>query len=54
MCLKCFEKGIYGENKSKDDFKPNDSLKSSATQGSVWIETETLLLLESVLKHGDD
>lgn len=54
VCLKCFEKGIYGENKSKDDFKPNESLKSCAAQGSVWTEAETLLLLESVLKHGDD
>ena len=52
--MTCFEKGIYGENKSKDDFKLNDSLKSSATQGSVWTEAETFLLLESVLKHGDD
>lgn len=54
ICLKCFEKGMYGENKSKDDFKLNDSAKSTGSQGANWTEAETLLLLESVLKHGDD
>ncbi|KAL2907178.1 SWI/SNF complex subunit SWI3A [Bienertia sinuspersici] len=49
ICLNCFEKGLYGENKTLDDFKLNDSIENS-----VWTETETLLLLESVLKHGDD
>lgn len=54
ICLKCFEKGTYGENKSVDDFKLNDSSESSGNQGTEWTEAETLLLLESVLKHGDD
>ncbi|XP_021775838.1 SWI/SNF complex subunit SWI3A-like isoform X2 [Chenopodium quinoa] len=54
LCLKCFEKGEYGENKSSDDFKLNDSIESSVDQGGVWTETETLLLLEAILKHGDD
>ncbi|KMS97685.1 hypothetical protein BVRB_5g124700 isoform A [Beta vulgaris subsp. vulgaris] len=54
ICLKCFEKGAYGENRSLDDFKLIDRIESNVNQGGVWTETETLLLLESVLKHGDD
>lgn len=52
--MKCFEKGAYGENRSLDDFKLIDRIESNVNQGGVWTETETLLLLESVLKHGDD
>ncbi|XP_074278506.1 SWI/SNF complex subunit SWI3A isoform X2 [Silene latifolia] len=54
ICLKCFEKGEFGENKVKEDFKINDSIESSRNQEPVWTEAETLLLLESVLKNGDD
>ncbi|XP_021865931.2 SWI/SNF complex subunit SWI3A isoform X1 [Spinacia oleracea] len=54
LCLKCFEKGAYGETKSLDDFKLNDSIENSVNQAGLWTETETLLLLESILKHGDD
>ncbi|KAK9748300.1 hypothetical protein RND81_02G048700 [Saponaria officinalis] len=54
VCVKCFEKGALGENKVKEDFEINDSIESSHNQESVWTEAETLLLLESVLKHGDD
>lgn len=32
----------------------NDNVDSSSTNEAVWTEAETLLLLESVLKHGDD
>ncbi|WZY82486.1 hypothetical protein YC2023_028870 [Brassica napus] len=46
LCDKCFKNGDYGENNSPDDFK----LIAAAS----WTEEETLLLLESVLKHGDD
>ncbi|XP_057516237.1 SWI/SNF complex subunit SWI3A isoform X2 [Amaranthus tricolor] len=53
ICLKCFEKGAYGENKSADDFTLKDSVESNANQAG-WTEAETLLLVESVLKHGDD
>ncbi|OAY47988.1 SWI/SNF complex subunit SWI3A isoform X2 [Manihot esculenta] len=54
LCGKCFKDGRYRENKSKDDFKLNDNVDSSSTNEAVWTEAETLLLLESVLKHGDD
>ncbi|XP_037491635.1 SWI/SNF complex subunit SWI3A isoform X1 [Jatropha curcas] len=54
LCLKCFKDGNYGENKSKDDFKFSDSVDGSVTHGAVWTEAETLLLLESVLRHGDN
>ncbi|KAL0665578.1 hypothetical protein Bca4012_028282 [Brassica carinata] len=49
LCEKCFKNGDYGGNNSADDFKLS---LSSAT--AAWTEEETLLLLESVLKHGDD
>ncbi|KAL9239373.1 hypothetical protein vseg_013704 [Gypsophila vaccaria] len=54
VCLKCFEKGAFEKNKVKEDFEINDGIESSHNQESVWTEAETLLLLESVLKHGDD
>lgn len=37
-----------------DDFNLKNGSGNSATNGAVWTEAETLLLLESVLKHGDD
>lgn len=37
-----------------DEFKHNECDEDSANRGAVWTEAETLLLLESVLKHGDD
>ncbi|KAG7570842.1 SWIRM domain [Arabidopsis thaliana x Arabidopsis arenosa] len=49
ICEKCFKNGNYGENNAADDFK---LIENSAA--AVWTEEETLLLLESVLKHGDD
>lgn len=48
LCKKCFGNGDYG-SKSAHDFKYVDD-----TNQVVWTEAETLLLLESVLKHGDD
>ncbi|KAK6250290.1 SANT/Myb domain - like 10 [Theobroma cacao] len=54
VCVKCFKSGNYGENKSMDDFNLKNGSGNSATNGAVWTEAETLLLLESVLKHGDD
>ncbi|KAG8379456.1 hypothetical protein BUALT_Bualt07G0090400 [Buddleja alternifolia] len=50
ICEKCFKSGNYEKNKLADDFK----LKNSTDQAAVWTESETLLLLESVSKHGDD
>ncbi|KAJ4728825.1 SWI/SNF complex subunit SWI3A [Melia azedarach] len=54
ICEKCFKNGNYGENKSMDDFTFNDRLGNSCTRGATWTEAETLLLLESVMKHGDN
>ncbi|CAN1242246.1 SWI/SNF complex subunit SWI3A [Linum perenne] len=46
ICVKCFKDGKYG-NDSADNFK----LRECSDNGT---EQKTLLLLESVLKHGDD
>lgn len=54
ICVKCFKNGKYGENKSLDDYKFVDCIDNSGKHGAVWTEAETLLLLESVLKHGND
>ncbi|KAK3043216.1 hypothetical protein RJ639_002459 [Escallonia herrerae] len=53
ICVKCFKDKNYGD-KCVDDFKFIDTNKDNGSQGVVWTEAETLLLLESVLKHGDD
>lgn len=50
VCKKCFDNKNFEKDKSVDDFK----FVGSQNQGVVWTEAETLLLLESVLKHGDD
>lgn len=50
LCKKCFDNKNFEKDKSVDDFK----FIGSQNQGVVWTEAETLLLLESVLKHGDD
>lgn len=50
LCEKCFKSGNYDKNKSADEFKLMDGADPKAN----WTEAETLLLLESVLKHGDD
>ncbi|TQE12918.1 hypothetical protein C1H46_001564 [Malus baccata] len=54
ICVKCFESGNYGENKLRDDFKLNEAVENSRINGVEWTESETLLLLESVFKYGDD
>ncbi|KAH7528191.1 hypothetical protein FEM48_Zijuj05G0046200 [Ziziphus jujuba var. spinosa] len=54
ICVKCFKNGNYGESKSVDDYKFNECFQNSGNHGALWTEAETLLLLESVLKHGDD
>ncbi|XP_055825200.1 SWI/SNF complex subunit SWI3A isoform X3 [Solanum dulcamara] len=50
VCEKCFKSGNYDKNKLADEFKLMDGANPKAN----WTEAETLLLLESVLKHGDD
>lgn len=50
LCEKCFKSGKYEKDKSADDF----NFKLKDTVAAVWTEAETLLLLESALKHGDD
>ncbi|KAH8486668.1 hypothetical protein H0E87_025610 [Populus deltoides] len=54
ICQKCFNDGTYGENKSKDDFKLKDSAENNGSNAAVWTEEETLRLLESVSRHGND
>nr|GMD78002.1 SWI/SNF complex subunit SWI3A [Ipomoea batatas] len=50
LCEKCFKDGNFDKDKSADDFK----FIESGNHQVVWTEAETLLLFESVLKHGDD
>ncbi|CAL5204507.1 unnamed protein product [Lathyrus oleraceus] len=54
ICTKCFKNGNFGEKGTMEDFILNESSEISAKHSAVWTEGETLLLLESVLKHGDD
>ncbi|XP_052183853.1 SWI/SNF complex subunit SWI3A isoform X2 [Diospyros lotus] len=54
ICLKCYKDGNYGENKSTDDFKFLERIPDGENHESSWTEAETLLLLESVLRHGDN
>ncbi|XP_031403980.1 SWI/SNF complex subunit SWI3A isoform X1 [Punica granatum] len=54
ICINCLKNENLGENKSKDDFRFSDCKGSDGNHGAEWTEAETLLLLESVLKHGDD
>ena len=37
-----------------DEFKQIEHVENSSNQGAMWTEAEILLLLESVMKHGDD
>ncbi|KAF5732232.1 SWI/SNF complex subunit SWI3A isoform X2 [Tripterygium wilfordii] len=54
ICTKCFNNGNFGENKSVDDFKFINCSENSGDNKVAWTEPETLLLLESILKHGDN
>ncbi|GLU18575.1 hypothetical protein SLE2022_348670 [Rubroshorea leprosula] len=54
ICAKCFASENFGENRPKDDFKLSDCSENNGRNDAAWTEAETLLLLESVLKHGDD
>lgn len=54
ICINCFKNQNYGENRSMDEFKQIEHVENSSNQGAMWTEAETLLLLESVMKHGDD
>ena len=54
ICAKCFKNGNYGENKSVDVYKFIECIQDKGNHEAVWTESETLLLLESVLKYGDD
>ncbi|WOG89235.1 hypothetical protein DCAR_0208472 [Daucus carota subsp. sativus] len=54
ICLECFKSENFGENKAAGDFEFNNCSRSNGNMGSAWSEAETLLLLESVLKYGDD
>ncbi|KAJ6850052.1 SWI/SNF complex subunit SWI3A-like isoform X2 [Iris pallida] len=54
MCTKCSEKKNT-EEKTTDDLKVNNHGDGNEDQVSnTWTDAESLLLLEAVLKHGDD
>uniref|UniRef100_A0A7N0U7E0 SWI/SNF complex subunit SWI3A n=1 Tax=Kalanchoe fedtschenkoi TaxID=63787 RepID=A0A7N0U7E0_KALFE len=48
ICKKCYGTKNCGEGNTMEDFKSYDN------DEVVWTDEETLLLLESVAKHGDD
>ncbi|XP_048138740.1 SWI/SNF complex subunit SWI3A isoform X2 [Rhodamnia argentea] len=54
ICANCYNNGNCGENKSLDDFEFKEGKGNSASHAATWTEAETQLLLESILKHGDD
>lgn len=54
ICGNCFKIGNYRESLSADDSEFKEGTKSSGNEEAVWTEEETLLLLESILGHGDD
>ncbi|XP_014522338.1 SWI/SNF complex subunit SWI3A [Vigna radiata var. radiata] len=54
ICANCFKSGNYGEKRFAEDFVLSESSENSGKHDTVWTEGEILLLLESVLKHGDD
>ncbi|XP_077227778.1 SWITCH/sucrose nonfermenting 3A [Tasmannia lanceolata] len=55
ICIKCYRSENFKGSHSADDFKFDDLLDGSVNHGSdTWAEAETMLLLEAVLKHGDD
>lgn len=52
LCEKCYEKGNFPRMMSKTDFELC-SLKSE-TSNAEWTKEETILLLKTVKKHGND
>ncbi|KAL6011666.1 hypothetical protein ACLOJK_002114 [Asimina triloba] len=54
ICEKCFRNENYLESKLADDFKFNDVDVNGTHGTSTWTDEETLLLLEAVMKYGDD
>lgn len=54
-CQKCSLDNGNGEGKSADGSKTNDHMNGNGDIGTrSWTDAETLLLLEAVMKHGDD
>lgn len=55
MCTKCSEKKNNTEEKPTDDLKVNNHGDGNEDRvPNTWTDAESLLLLEAVLKHGDD
>ncbi|XP_058093098.1 SWI/SNF complex subunit SWI3A-like isoform X2 [Magnolia sinica] len=52
ICAKCFENENCGDSKVADDFKFIDA--DVTGNHGIWTDEETLLLLEAVVKYGDD
>ncbi|KAG0526298.1 hypothetical protein BDA96_06G133900 [Sorghum bicolor] len=53
VCSKC-SKSNNDNNKEEADKCPGDKKESMEKSSGAWTDAETLLLLEGVLKHGDD
>ena len=55
LCPNCFANGEYPETLSARDFEQLTTvLSSEAYDGSVWSESEVMLLIEALEKFGDD
>jgi len=55
VCSKCSENKNIKEEKLVDDSKPKNHADGIGNHvNNAWTDAETLLLLEAVLKHGDD
>lgn len=55
LCPSCFADGMYPETLSARDFEQLTTvLSSEAYDGTVWSESEVLLLLEALEKYNDD
>lgn len=55
LCPTCFANGMYPETLSARDFEQLTTvLSSEAYDGTVWSESEVLLLLEALEKYNDD
>ncbi|KAK1272235.1 SWI/SNF complex subunit SWI3A [Acorus gramineus] len=55
VCPKCYKNEKRKEDNPENEFKFKDNTSSSSDHGNdEWTDAETLLLLEAVLKHGDD
>lgn len=55
ICVRCFQDERYGENKSAADYLLKHSNEEGINHRSAaWTDSETMILLDAVVKFGDD